>query len=125
MIFDEHRVAVTPFQSGYRLGSTMEFAGYDSSLNPRRLALLKSAARFYLREPLAEPVQEEWFGWRPMTPDSLPIIGASPALSNVWIAAGHNMLGLSMAPATGKLVAELMTGDQPHVKPNAYSPARL
>ena len=123
MIFDEHRVAVTPFQSGYRLGSTMEFAGYDSSLNPRRLELLKSAARLYLREPLAEPVQEEWFGWRPMTPDSLPIIGPSPALPNVWIAAGHNMLGLSMAPATGKLVAELMTGEQPHVEPRSYSPA--
>jgi D-amino-acid dehydrogenase len=125
MIFDEHRVAVTPFRSGYRLGSTMEFAGYDTTLNPRRLDLLTSAARLYLREPLAEPVQEQWFGWRPMTPDSLPILGASPALANVWIAAGHNMLGLSMATATGRLIAELMTGEQPHIDSRPYSPERF
>jgi D-amino-acid dehydrogenase len=125
MIFEEHRVAVTPFQSGYRLGSTMEFAGYDSTIRPERIELLKSAARLYLHEPLAEPVQEEWFGWRPMTPDSLPIIGASPALRNVWIAAGHNMLGLSMAPATGRLVAELITDEPSHVDPRPYSPTRF
>ncbi|MCI0358651.1 MAG: FAD-dependent oxidoreductase [Planctomycetaceae bacterium] len=125
MIFEEHRVGVTPFRSGYRLGSTMEFAGYDRALRPDRLELLKAAARLYLHEPLAEPVEEEWFGWRPMTPDSLPIIGASPALSNVWIAAGHNMLGLSMAPGTGRLVAELITGEQPHLDVEPYSPLRF
>jgi D-amino-acid dehydrogenase len=125
MIFEEHRVAVTPFRSGYRLGSTMEFAGYDTTLRRERIELLKAAARLYLHEPLAEPVQEEWFGWRPMTPDSLPIIGASPALSNVWIAAGHNMLGLSMAPGTGRLVGELIAGEQPHIDPQAYSPLRF
>jgi len=125
MIFEEHRVAVTPFRSGYRLGSTMEFAGYDTTLRRERIELLKSAARLYLHEPLAEPVQEEWFGWRPMTPDSLPIIGPSPAMPNVWIAAGHNMLGLSMAPATGRLVAELIAGEQPHVESKPYSPGRF
>lgn len=125
MIFEEHRVAVTPFQSGYRLGSTMEFAGYDDTIRPERIELLKSAARLYLHEPLAEPVQEKWFGWRPMTPDSLPIIGASPALANVWIAAGHNMLGLSMAPATGRLVAELISGEQTHIDPRPYLPTRF
>jgi D-amino-acid dehydrogenase len=125
MIFEEQRVAVTPFRSGYRLGSTMEFAGYDTTLRPERLELLTSAARRYLREPLAEPVQETWYGWRPMTPDSLPIIGPSPALANVWIAAGHNMLGLSMAPATGRLVAELVADEEPHIDPRPYSPTRF
>ncbi len=125
IIFEEHRVAVTPFQSGYRLGSTMEFAGYDTTLRPERIELLKSAARLYLHQPLAEPVQEEWYGWRPMTPDSLPIMGVSPALSNVWIAAGHNMLGLSMAPATGRLIAELIAGDKPHIDPRPYAPTRF
>jgi D-amino-acid dehydrogenase len=125
MIFEEHRVAVTPFRSGYRLGSTMEFAGYDKSIAPRRLELLTAAARQYLHEPLAAPVQEQWYGWRPMTPDSVPIIGPSPALANVWIAAGHNMLGLSMAPATGRLVAELIAGEEPHVEPKPYSASRF
>jgi D-amino-acid dehydrogenase len=125
MIFEEHRVAVTPFRSGFRLGSTMEFAGYDTSLRAGRLELLKAAARLYLHEPLAEPVQEVWYGWRPMTPDSLPIIGPSPALPNVWIAAGHNMLGLSMAPATGRLVAELIAGESPHIEPQPYLAGRF
>ena len=120
LIFEEHRVAITPFQSGYRIGSTMEFAGYDESMNRSRLALLTDAAKLYLREPLAEPVQEEWWGWRPMTYDSLPIIDRSPAMSNVLIAAGHNMLGLSMAPATGKLVSELLGEVPPHLDPTPY-----
>ena len=93
LIFPETRVAVTPFQSGYRLGSTMEFAGYDESIRPERLQLLKDGATAYLREPYCEPVLEEWFGWRPMTYDSLPIIDRSPKYDNVIIAAGHNMLG--------------------------------
>lgn len=124
LIFEEHRVAVTPFASGYRLGSTMEFAGYDASMNRSRLSILTDAAKLYLRDPLAEPVQEEWWGWRPMTFDGLPIIDRSPALPNVWIAAGHNMLGLSMAPATGKLVAEML-GGKPHLDPTPYSLRRF
>ena len=125
LIFPETRVAVTPFQSGYRLGSTMEFAGYDESIRPERLQLLKDGAAGYLSEPYCEPVLEEWFGWRPMTYDSLPIIDRSPKYENVIIAAGHNMLGLSMAPATGKLVAELAGGPSPHIDPKPYRAGRF
>ena len=125
LLFEEDRVAVTPMHSGYRLGSTMEFAGYDATLNRRRIALLTEGARHYLEEPCAEPVEEEWFGWRPMTPDSVPIIDRSPVMDNVWIAAGHNMLGVSMAPATGKLVAELLSGTAPHIEPARYSLGRF
>jgi len=125
LIFPETRVAVTPFQSGYRLGSTMEFAGYDESIRPQRLQLLRDGATGYLHEPSCEPVQEEWFGWRPMTYDSLPIIDRSPKYENVIIAAGHNMLGLSMAPATGKLVAELAQGIPPHIDPAPYRAGRF
>ncbi len=125
MIFEEHRVAVTPFESGYRLGSTMEFAGYDSSMNPARLDLLLNAAKVYLRTPAAEPVEEKWWGWRPMTSDGLPIIDRSPAMGNVWIAAGHNMLGLSMATGTGKLVSELIRGVEPHIDPAPYRVSRF
>jgi D-amino-acid dehydrogenase len=120
MIFPETRVGVTPFHTGYRLGSTMEFAGYDPSISPSRLELLRSGSRPYLREPYCEPVEQEWYGWRPMTYDSLPIIDRSPALENVMIAAGHNMLGMSMAPATGKLVAELLGEEPPHLDPKPY-----
>jgi D-amino-acid dehydrogenase len=125
LIFPETRVAVTPFQSGYRLGSTMEFAGYDDSIRPERLQLLKDGAEPYLREPYCEPVEEKWFGWRPMTYDSLPIIDRTPKYDNVIIAAGHNMLGLSMAPATGKLVAEMVNGSSPHIDPAPYRVGRF
>jgi D-amino-acid dehydrogenase len=125
MIFEEHRVAVTPMQSGYRLGSMMEFVGYDDSIAPKRIGYLKRAAGLYLHEPAGEPVEETWAGWRPMTPDGLPVVGPSPAMDNVLIAAGHNMLGLSMAPGTGRLVAELLDGRPPHIDPAPYSPRRF
>jgi D-amino-acid dehydrogenase len=112
-------------QSAYRIGSTMEFAGYDSSLNRRRLDLLRRSAEPYLHEPFGEPVIEEWYGWRPMTPDSIPIIGPSPAMGNVIIAAGHNMLGLSMATGTGQLVAAILNGHASPIDPAPYSPRRF
>jgi D-amino-acid dehydrogenase len=125
LIFEEHRVAITPMQSGYRIGSTMEFAGYDATLNRERLSLLHGGASHYLEMPSTLQVREEWFGWRPMTTDSVPIIGPVPTAKNVWLAAGHNMLGLSMAPGTGKLIAELLNGEKPHVDPALYSLRRF
>jgi D-amino-acid dehydrogenase len=121
LIFEEHRVGVTPMQSGYRLGSIMEFAGYDTTINPRRMELLRAGAGHYLQEPTAEPVVEQWFGWRPMTPNSLPIIDRTPSVDNVIIAAGHNMLGLSMATGTGQLVADLLNKRTPHIDPAAFA----
>jgi D-amino-acid dehydrogenase len=121
LIFEEHRVAITPMESGYRIGSTMEFAGYDPTLNRDRLALLRESARLYLHEPEREPIEEEWYGWRPMTYDGLPIIDRSPALPNVWIAAGHSMLGVATAPATGRLVAELVNDAVPHIDAAPYA----
>ena len=125
LIFPEHRVAVTPMQTGYRLGSIMEFAGYDETIKPERLELLRQGASHYLREPYCEPELQTWYGWRPMTYDSLPIIGKVPRFDNVWLAAGHNMLGLSMAPATGKLVSELFAARTPHIDPKPYALERL
>jgi len=124
MIFQDEKVAVTPMRSVYRLGSTMEFAGYDETLNRRRLKGLVAGAVKYLHEPTAEPVEEQWYGWRPMTHDGLPIIDRSPALDNVFIAAGHNMIGLTLAPITGKLVAEMVIGQAPHVDIRPYAVTR-
>jgi D-amino-acid dehydrogenase len=125
LIFPETKVAVTPMRSGYRLGSTMEFAGYDSTLNRDRLNMLKEGAKPYLLEPFSNPVQEEWFGWRPMTYDGKPIIDRSPVMENVVIAAGHNMLGLSMSPGTGRLVADILNGTPPHINPQPFSLRRF
>lgn len=124
MLLEQHHVGVTPWGSGYRLGSTMEFAGYDDTLNESRLALLKNGAEVYLQEPHVEPIVEKWYGWRPMTPDSAPYIDRSPRYGNVYVAAGHNMLGLSMSPGTGKLIAEIMNGETPHLDASRYSLSR-
>ncbi len=125
MILEEHSVAVTPFADGYRIGSTMEFAGYDRSINQRRVNLLRTGAKVYLNHPYTEEVTEVWYGWRPMTWDGKPFIDRAPNMNNTWVAAGHNMLGLSMATGTGKLVSELINGETPHLNPRPLGFARL
>ncbi|GJQ28928.1 MAG: amino acid dehydrogenase [Phycisphaerae bacterium] len=117
MVFEEARVAITPFADGYRLGSMMEFAGYDDSMRPERIALLKDSAAKYLRAP--EPLDDEqpWFGWRPMVPDGKPFVDFSPRFGNVMVAAGHSMIGMSTGPGTGRLVAEMLSDDKPHLDP--------
>ena len=125
IIFQEHKVAITPMKTGYRIGSTMEFAGYNTTINQKRLGLLKSAAKHFLKDPYTSPIEEEWYGWRPMTYDNLPIIDRAPKMNNVWIAAGHNMLGLTLAPVTGKLVSEVLTGQTPHIDIEPYGLSRF
>ena len=125
IIFEQSHVAVTPMQTKYRIGSTLEFVGYDTSIHAKRIGLLRTAAERYLHEPYCEPIEEEWFGWRPMIWDGKPIIDRSPALSNVWIAAGHGMLGLSMATGTGRLVSELIRGEPPHIDPSHFAISRF
>lgn len=125
MIFPEHRVVATPMNTGYRLGSIMEFAGYDESIRPERLDLLRHGVEHYLTEPYSEPIIETWYGWRPMTYDSVPIIDQAPNWQNVWMAAGHNMLGLSMAPATGRLISELVSEQTTHIDPEPYLLSRF
>lgn len=125
MLLPEAKIAVTPMRSLYRLGSTMELVGYDASIPPRRIDLLRRPAGRYLHEPEGAEEVERWSGWRPMTPDGIPIIGRGPRFENVWLATGHGMLGLSMAPATGRLVAQLVTGGEPDIPPAPYSPLRF
>lgn len=110
LVLKERGVCVTAWPSGYRLGSTLEFSGHDTSLNRVRLNALVRGAREYLRDPVGPRVQEEWYGWRPMTPDDLPVIGTAPQWRNLWIATGHGMLGVTLSALTGLLIAELVQG---------------
>ena len=121
LIFEERKVVATPWKDSYRLGGTMEFSGYNTTLNRDRLQSLKRAATEYLKEPFTEENVEEWFGWRPMTNDGMPIIDKSPKHQNLYMACGHNMLGLSMAPSTGKLITEMIVGQTPHIDHTLYS----
>jgi len=103
----------------------MEFSGYDTVLNRHRLDALHRAAGRYLSKIEARSLQEEWCGWRPMTYDGLPIIDQLPGLKNVFVAAGHNMLGMTMAPRTGRLVAEMVSRETPHIDPYPYRIGRF
>jgi D-amino-acid dehydrogenase len=121
----EPSVCVTAWGSGYRLGSTMEFAGYDATLNRTRLDALRRGAAAFLHEPEGPAVVEEWYGWRPMTPDDLPVLGRAPGLDNLVIATGHGMLGVTMSAGTGQLVGELVAGRPPSLDLSPFAPARF
>jgi D-amino-acid dehydrogenase len=121
----ERQVCVTAWATGYRLGSTMEFAGYDSSLNRTRLDALRHAAGEYLREPEGAQQVEEWYGWRPMTYDDLPILGRPARLRNLILATGHGMLGVTMSAGTGLLVSEMVCGRTPSLDLAPFSPSRF
>lgn len=125
LVLKERSVCVTAWDDGLRLGSTMEFSGYDDRLNPTRLAALERGAAEYLREPPGGEKREAWCGWRPMCVDDLPLLGRSPRHSNLWLATGHGMMGVGMAAGTGRLVADLMVGRAPAIDPAPYAPSRF
>ena len=117
--FYEKSVVATPWKSGFRLGGTMEFSGFNSDIVARRIQNLTSAAGEYLKEPMGKTIIEQWVGMRPMVYDDLPIIDRAPNQHNLVLATGHGMSGISMATSTGKLVAEIITGSRPHIDPAA------
>lgn len=125
LVLRERAVCVTAWASGYRLGSTMEFSGFDDTLNARRLAALERGAAEYLRTPVGPRVRERWFGWRPMSLDDVPLIGAAPGTRGLWLATGHGMMGVGMSAGTGQLVADLLTGRPSAIDPTPYRPDRF
>lgn len=125
LVLRERSVCVTAWDSGFRLGSTMEFSGYDTSLNRVRLDALRRGAAEYLHVPEGATLREEWYGWRPMTWDDLPIIGRPASVPNLMLATGHGMLGISMSSATARLVADLVCRRAPVLDVAPYAPARF
>jgi D-amino-acid dehydrogenase len=108
-----------------RFAGTLELAGYDLSINQRRVQAILWAADDYLTGMEEKEIVEIWRGLRPCSPDGLPYIGRSAAYSNLIIAAGHAMLGLSMGPITGQLVAELAAGERPSLDLAAFNVDRF
>jgi len=125
LVLREPAVCVTTWDSGFRLGSTMEFSGYAEGLNRTRLDALRRGAALGLHMPEGPELKEEWWGWRPMSVDEVPIIGPSSRWSNLMLATAHGMLGVSMSAATGELVASMMQGAAPAIDPAPYAPARF
>lgn len=119
-MFEDARVVATPWTSGFRLGGTMEFSGFDETINEKRMVSLVKGAQDFMKQTIGLRSFEGWIGWRPMSFSGLPMIDFLPNLNNAVIAAGHNMLGLTMAIRTGKLVTELLTDQTPSVDMKPY-----
>jgi D-amino-acid dehydrogenase len=120
----ERGYCLAPMQRGIRLTTGAEFALRDALRTPVQLARAEPIARNLF--PLAERLDNEpWMGARPCTPDMLPIIDRAPRHAGLWFAFGHAHHGLTLGPVTGRLVAEMITGEQPFVDPAPYSAARF
>jgi D-amino-acid dehydrogenase len=98
----------------------MAFQGYDTRLNPRRLDHMAAAGRSFLAHSPEAASGEAWAGLRPMSADDLPLVGPLPGWSNVTVASGHGMLGLTTAPSTGRLLAEIVAKRPPHLDPGPF-----
>jgi D-amino-acid dehydrogenase len=115
---------LAPMQRGIRLTTGAEFAMRDAIKTPVQLGRAEPIARDLF--PLAERLDTEpWMGARPCTPDMLPILGAAPKHRNLWFAFGHAHHGLTLGPVTGRLIAELVTGEPPVVDPAPYRAERF
>lgn len=121
----EKSMVVTPWKSAYRLGGTMEFSGFSSSLNRKRIVNLISGAKAYLKQPLGDPLIEAWTSLRPMTYDDMPVIDRVEPLKNLIIATGHGMLGLTLATGTGKAVCDMVLGRPTEIDIVPYSLKRF
>ena len=120
----EAHFAVTSMEMGLRVAGTEELGGPDDAPRWRRAEVLQRQARRLF--PAAQLAQaSRWMGPRPGLPDSLPAIGAVPGHPNIFVAAGHGHLGLTGAPHTGQLVAELVAGAPPGLSMQAYAPGRF
>jgi D-amino-acid dehydrogenase len=114
-IFAEAKVAITPMGGTLRFGGTMEVGGLDLSINPARVrGIVKSVHAYFPKfsERDFEGVKP-WAGLRPVSPDGVPYLGKSEKFPNLTIAGGHAMMGLSLGPVSGRLVADLLSGDAP------------
>ncbi len=115
---------LTPMDQGIRLTTGVEFSPRDAPPTPTQLKLARKRAEeiFQLGNPLDE---EPWMGSRPCMPDSLPVVGASPKNPGLWLNFGHGHEGFTIAPLCGRLLAEMMTGEQPCIEPTALAPQRF
>ena len=109
-ILADEKVTITPMPGSIRFGGTLALQGFDASIDMRRAAPIRRQAERYCGEGIDEPV---WSGFRPASPDGLPFIGELPGMKGVSVATGHGMMGVTLAPVTGKLIAEQIMGESP------------
>ena len=120
----ERGFVMSPMTRGLRLTTGVEFAGPDAPPNPRQLKHAEAAAALLL--PLGAPIEETpWIGVRPCPPDMRPIIGPASGTKGLWFNFGHAHHGLTIGPATGRLLAEMLMGKETFADPTPYRPERF
>jgi D-amino-acid dehydrogenase len=124
LIFSGHGFVVTPLETGIRVGGAVELGGLELPPNYKRSEnMLKKAGQFM---PGLQPEGgRQWMGYRPSTPDSLPVIGFSGSTNNVLYAFGHGHLGLTQSAATARLISDLIGGHEASIPLDPYSPERF
>ena len=125
-ILTEARVAVSPMGGALRFGGTMEICGLDESIDPVRVrSIVDAVPRYYPDFSAADFAGiRPWRGLRPCSPDGLPYVGRTSRFANLTIATGHAMMGVSLGPITGKLVAQIVSGERPELDLTLFSPDR-
>ncbi len=126
-ILCEARVAITPMNGAIRYGGTMEIGKINSNINMNRVkGIVESVPKYFPDFKLEMPEEKDvWFGFRPVSPDGIPYIGLSSKYNNLAIATGHAMIGLGLAPATGKIIDAVLNGTKPIMDIKAFAPARF
>jgi D-amino-acid dehydrogenase len=120
----EARIAVSPFEERLRIAGTMELSGVNRKLNPRRIAKVAQAASRYLGG-WTGPLEEQWTGLRPLTPDGLPVLGRPREWTGLCMASGHAMAGVMLAPATGQAIAQIVLEDADLAELHPFNPDRF
>jgi len=114
------KIAVNPHANALRVAGTLELVRDDLSIHGRRLNAVLRGAQEMLAIPRPPVVREVWRGLRPCAPDGMPLIGRARGRGDVWLAAGHQMIGLMSALGTARLLGELMTGATPTFDPEPF-----
>jgi D-amino-acid dehydrogenase len=125
LMLGEAKAGITPMGDTLRFAGTLELAGLDLAIDRRRVGAIVRSAGQYIRGVDGLRLLEIWRGLRPVTPDGLPILGRPARFENLVLATGHAMIGVSLGPVTGKLVAQLCAGEPPMVDLQALDPARF
>jgi D-amino-acid dehydrogenase len=124
-VLGENMVFCTPMDGFVRFAGTLEFSGVNHTIRRPRLEQLTNASKRYLDGVDDTVFRSEWCGLRPCMPDGLPVVGPVPGYQGLFIATGHAMLGLTLGPVTGKLIAESILDGVPSLDITALSPARF
>lgn len=107
------------------IGSTVEYVGFDKQVDPATIEAFFRSAGEALPALRSGKIGRTWAGLRPMTPDSLPIIGSAPGIDGLWLATGHSRTGMSYGPGTGRVIADLIAGRAPSLPIDRFGPDRF